>query len=255
MNVHTFKETLINTLRFDSKFKDLKSNLMPIIGRSTINSLPQWAFAVRSGQHWEDVELRVPVPLIDKTNEYEDEINKLFKYVYEETDDYALRNVLIRPQIISSSVNEYVEHDVVFSEIQDTIIQGIRDAKYLIWAAVAWFSNETIFTELLSKKNDGLNIRIIISDEPSNNSLLQKLKEKFDVVILPRHGWNDYNRMHDKFCIIDLEYVMHGSYNWTPTANYNEETLATAIDKEFVKKFADEFMRMYLENKKSSFYF
>jgi hypothetical protein len=41
---------------------------------------------------------------------------------------------------------------------------------------------------------------------------------------------------------------MHGSYNWTATANYNEETLATALDREFVKKFADEFMRMYAEN-------
>ena len=40
---------------------------------------------------------------------------------------------------------------------------------------------------------------------------------------------------------------MHGSYNWTTTADYNEETLATAVDKEFVKKFADEFMRLYQE--------
>ena len=30
--------------------------------------------------------------------------------------------------------------DVVFNEIQDTLIQGIRDAKYLIWISVAWFS-------------------------------------------------------------------------------------------------------------------
>ena len=43
--------------------------------------------------------------------------------------------------------------------------------------------------------------------------------------------------------------LMHGSYNWTPTADYNEETLATALDKEFVKKFADEFMRMWISLK------
>ena len=100
-----------------------------------------------------------------------------------------------------------------------------------------------------AKKDAGLDIRIIISDESSNDRLLSSLNNSFDVVVIPRHGWNDYNRMHDKFCIIDLEYVMHGSYNWTPTANYNEETLAIAIDREFVKKFADEFMRMYSENK------
>ena len=44
-----------------------------------------------------------------------------------------------------------------------------------------------------------------------------------------------------KFCIIDMDYVMHGSYNWTLTANNNDETLATALDYELVVKFAKEF--------------
>ncbi len=33
------------------------------------------------------------------------------------------------------------------------------------------------------------------------------------------------------------------------TANYIEETLATALDREFVKKFADKLMRMFVENR------
>ena len=57
-----------------------------------------------------------------------------------------------------------------------------------------------------------------------------------------------YNRMHDKFYIIDMDYVMHGSYNWTFTANYNEDTLANEMDHELVAKFATQFMEIY--NKK-----
>ena len=69
--------------------------------------------------------------------------------------------------------------------------------------------------------------------------MISKLKEnEFDVVVIPRWGNRGYNRMHDKFCIIDMDYVMHGSYNWTPTANKNVETLATALDHELVTKFA-----------------
>lgn len=220
MNVVAFRETLINTLRFDSKFKSDKAELMPIISRSTINNVPQWQFAVRSGQRWEDIEVRVPVPLIDKANEKADRISKLIDYVYQEDEDYALRDVLIRPQIISSSVAEYIEHNVVFNEIQDTIVQGIRDAKYLIWAVVAWFSNDRIYNELKAKRDAGLDVRIIISDEESNNRLLSKLKSSFDLVVISRHGWNEYNRMHDKFCIIDLEYVMHG-----PTIGQQQQTI------------------------------
>ena len=51
--------------------------------------------------------------------------------------------------------------------------------------------------------------------------------------------------MHDNFCIIDMDYVIHGSYNWTLTANYNEETLVSELDYELVKKFAKEFMELY----------
>ena len=35
----------------------------------------------------------------------------------------------IRPQVIDAP-EEFTEYDVVFDEIQDTVIQGIRDAKF-----------------------------------------------------------------------------------------------------------------------------
>lgn len=248
MNYENFLTTVVETLKFDDNFKNEKNELLPIIRRATFNFIPQYAYAQRSGQHYENVEMRVPVPLINEANLLKKKIIELIDYVYEESEDYALGSTLIKPQILHSSNPEIKEYDVVFSEIEETVIQGIRDAKFLIWAAVAWFSNESIFNELLAKKQQGLNIRIIISDEDSNQKLLSKLKNNFDIVVIPRYGWNDYNRMHDKFCIIDLDYVMHGSYNWTPTANYNEETLATALDHDFVKKFADEFMRMFTLN-------
>ena len=56
-------------------------------------------------------------------------------------------------------------------------------------------------------------------------------------------------RDSDKFCIVDLDYIMHGSYNWTKAANYNGETLVTTVDRDLVKKFADEFLKIYNENK------
>ena len=99
--------------------------------------------------------------------------------------------------------------------------------------------------ELLAKKKQGVHVRLIISEESSNRPFYQQLSENFDLILIPHHGWDDWNRMHDKFCIIDFEYVMHGSYNWTKAANYNDETLATALDRDFVKKFSDEFIRLY----------
>ena len=59
---------------------------------------------------------------------------------------------MIRPQIIYSDVPLEVSNSVEFDRIQDVIVQGIRDAKYLIWVAVAWFSNDVLYQELLKKK-------------------------------------------------------------------------------------------------------
>ncbi len=247
--LEAFRETLINTLRFDEDYKKKGNVLIPILSRSQIHNVPQYDFVRGSGrmsQRYEDIEIRVPTPLLPEAKEYNGTLRNLVQYVYEDSKDYGLGKVLIKP-LIMLTPEELKEHNVVFSDIQNTVIQGIRDAKYLIWAAVAWFTNEAIFRELLLKRQAGLDVRVVISDEESNSRLLNSLKENFDVVVIPRHGIYDWNRMHDKFCIIDLEYVMHGSYNWTTTADYNEETLATAVDKEFVKKFADEFMRLYQE--------
>lgn len=44
-----------------------------------------------------------------------------------------------------------------------------------------------------------------------------------------------------------MGYVVHGSYNWTPAANNNEETLATVLDHTLVSRFADEFIQLYNE--------
>lgn len=251
MNEEAFRKTVIETLRYDNKWKEAKATLMPIITRSEINSVPLFAFATRSYQHWENIELRVPVPLINHANDNEDSINKLFRYVYQETPDYDLQDIHIKPKIIWAEEEDYVENDVVFNEIQDTLIQGIRDARYLIWISVAWFSNEVFFNELLQKKQSGLNIRVIVSDEESNQNLFPKLEKEFDCIKIPHFGNWGRNLMHHKFCIVDMEYVMHGSYNWTKAANYNGETLETSIDRELVKKFADQFIKMYTDGKKT----
>lgn len=168
-----------------------------------------------------------------------------------ETEAQAVINIANRKRLNSRKIVELaLEADAklpapIKKSLLITVIQGIRDAKYTIWVAVAWLSNEVIINELIAKRRQGVNVRMIISKEESNTKYYRQLATNFDLMLIPHSGWNDWNRMHDKFCIIDFEYVMHGSYNWTKTANFNDETLATALDRDFVKKFADEFIRLY----------
>lgn len=251
MDDELFVRTMIEVLKYDKKYSGKKDDLLPILRRVTLNRKPQWGF-VRHGrpnQRYEDIELRIPVPLLNEANNQYDDLYDIIKYVYEESDEYALGELTLRPKIIQSEDVEYTEHDVVFTNIQEEIIQGIRDARYSIWAAVAWLTNRAFINELRAKKQQGVSVRLIVSDEDANRPYHGQLSG-FDTVLISRSGWREWNRMHDKFCIIDFEYVMHGSYNWTKTAEHNDETLATAIDRDYVKKFSDEFVHLYRKGRK-----
>ena len=180
--------------------------------------------------------------------DYKKELNKLASSIYIESESYDFGELVIKPKPVDLSTDEITEHDVVFDEIKNTIIQGIRGARYTIWCAIAWFTDKEIYNELILRKNDGVNIRIITSNEKSNQYIMSDLENNFEVIKVDLKGDNLSNRLHDKFCIIDFEYVMHGSYNWSKNARNNNETLATALDRDFVRKFADEFMKLYLNN-------
>ncbi|MGG3803458.1 phospholipase D-like domain-containing protein [Metabacillus fastidiosus] len=248
MNEQRFLKTMRETVKHDDEYEK-KDELLGILRNSIITYDKTSNFTRKSYQCWEYIDLRVPVPILTEAKKLKNELEKLASKVYIQTDEYDFGGLNIKPKPVELEDEEDIEHDVVFDHIKDTIIQGIREAKYTIWAAVAWFTDKEIFRELVLRKKAGVNVRIITSDEHTNRFLMRDLESNFEVVKVQMRGDRLWNRLHDKFCIIDLEYVMHGSYNWSENARSNDETWATALDRDFVKKFADEFMRIYLENK------
>ncbi|MBK5241920.1 phospholipase D-like domain-containing protein [Clostridium sp.] len=246
MNEQQFLKTMIETVKYDEY--DNKDELLGILRNSIITYDKRDGFTSKSWQCWEYIDLRVPVPMLIVARKFKRELVKLASIVYIETTNYDFAGLNIKPKPVELDSEENIEHDVFFDEIKETIIQGVRNAKYTIWVAVAWFTDNEIFEELILRKKAGVNIRIITSDEHSNKYLMEKLENNFEVFKIPLKGNYLSNRLHDKFCIIDFEFVMHGSYNWSKNARNNNETLATALDRDFVRKFADEFMKLYVEN-------
>ena len=64
----------------------------------------------------------------------------------------------------------------------------------------------------MAMKKQGISIRIIASDKKFDMPLMNELENNFDMVKVPLKGAHLSNWLHDKFCIIDFEFVMHGSY-------------------------------------------
>ena len=128
-----------------------------------------------------------------------------------------------------------------FDNIKSLLIEEIRKAKFTIWVAVAWFTDKDLANLLYKKSKEGLNVQIIINGDKINSQLSGKLSEYFETYLVP-----DSNRklMHNKFCVIDLYKVKHGSYNWTNKAQYNDETISLIENRATAENFANQFVRL-----------
>lgn len=158
-------------------------------------------------------------------------------------DGYKLEKIDGIWKIIGADLPDEVKVKVHFKEIQKSILDQIEIAKYTIWVAFAWFTDETLFKALIKKKKQGLNIQIVVMDDEINRKYGFDYEEQFETYrVKPRGRFQ--NIMHNKFCIIDLKTVIHGSYNWTNKARYNDETVSIDSGREIAETYANQFLKL-----------
>lgn len=116
---------------------------------------------------------------------------------------------------------------VHFSKIRQEIIRNLRKAEDEILVAVAWLTDEDIIRELTHRKKEGINVRLAISDAKENYVNIGPLKD-----FLAATGElfiATSNFLHHKFCLIDKDIVINGSYNWSYPARRHEENITVMI--------------------------
>ncbi len=167
-----------------------------------------------------------------------EQITPTEKTLVEECEKIALRLV---DKGSTDTEQDETSTDVHFEAIQGNIIKHIKNAKFIIWIAVAWFTDQTLFNQLIDMKRKGVNIQIIICDDCINTGI--PFEKWFETYRIKQSGRFD-NLMHNKFCIIDLKTVLHGSYNWTKRAQYNNETMTVVKGRQNAEKFAEQFIKL-----------
>ena len=158
-------------------------------------------------------------------------------------DGFKYENVDGIYKITGADLPDNIEVEIHFEEIQKKIIEQIEAARFLIWIAVAWFTDKVLMRALYKRKTQGINIQIILIDDEINRKTDVELEKYFETYWKKAEG-KYANIMHHKFCIIDLKIVIHGSYNWTNKAQYNKETITIDQSREIAEKFAHEFINL-----------
>ena len=132
-----------------------------------------------------------------------------------------------------------VQNEAHFEEIQNRILDALDNAKISIWVAMAWFTNEIIFNKLVEKRDGGVEIKLAIYDDVVNRKHGVDFS-KLNHTLIKRV--DNGGLMHDKFCIIDNQIVITGSYNWTNNAEFkNDENITIQKDPEQATLYSSEF--------------
>lgn len=132
-----------------------------------------------------------------------------------------------------------------FSNIEQTIIANIRKADESLKIAVAWFTNPNLYSLLQELIDADRRIELILADDEINftNSTcnFQQLIDQGIGIWVRRFS----NLMHHKFCIVDDNLLITGSYNWTKSAEvFNHENIIITDEPAVVTKFLGEFMEL-----------
>lgn len=141
---------------------------------------------------------------------------------------------------------------VYFNEdCRQAIISELTKANDEIIVAVAWFNDRELFNILLEKAGNGIQVNLLISNDPNNFSNPESLN--FEELVAKNGKVNrlitESVLMHNKFCVIDSTTVITGSYNWTFGAYYkNLENLVVIADAyELSEQFKTEYNRILQE--------
>ncbi|WP_269914816.1 phospholipase D-like domain-containing protein [Acinetobacter sp. HY1485] len=189
---------------------------------------------------------------IENSDEVTKLINEIIKY-----DGYKLEKNLDNIYRISGQqFEDPIKATVHFDEIKNQIIENLLNAKFCIWAAIAWFTDKDIGNILLNKHRSGLNIQVIVNDD----EITEKYGLQFGLKGIEYYKVNPISPfgkkiMHNKFCIIDFTKVITGSYNWTKNATYNNENVSIIEGKDIAEQYAQKFIELKINSKyKNSLY-
>lgn len=133
-----------------------------------------------------------------------------------------------------------------FSNIRKEIISILNEANKEVMVAMAWFTSSELFDALISCIQRGVRVKIVLLDDAINWQPyapdFNKLIEKGASFYVAKY---DVGFMHHKFCVVDDNYVITGSYNWTYYAETrNVENIVISSDSNLIHSYIDEFHRL-----------
>lgn len=124
------------------------------------------------------------------------------------------------------------------------IVGEINQARGYVYAAMYFFTSRPIAQALVSAKDRGVDVRVCLDEEqPHYEHSKSRFLEKAGISLKLIGG---SGIMHNKFCVIDDSMTITGSYNWTTSADLeNDENVLIIKSAEIAKIYKEQFNKYW----------
>jgi phosphatidylserine/phosphatidylglycerophosphate/cardiolipin synthase-like enzyme len=147
----------------------------------------------------------------------------------------------------TTTVNISSIRETCFSRVERCdvlLINLINRANRSVYVAVYSFTRDSLATALISAKERGIEVRVVIERDRAYEQGSEYPRLKSAGVDVRLDG--NPNLMHHKFMVIDGYIVVTGSYNWSTAAEIrNDENIVVIFDRDVAQRFVQEFERVW----------
>jgi len=128
------------------------------------------------------------------------------------------------------------------------LVRAIEESRKTIDIAVYNFTAYELADALYAAQVRGVHVRVLVDREMAETGGAVMRRLRLNGVPVRSLGVPEASLMHHKFAVFDEHLVVTGSYNWTNSAEHaNYENLAVLDEPEMVKRFQQEFRRLWRE--------
>jgi len=136
-----------------------------------------------------------------------------------------------------------------YDDIEMVVLDGLSDARESVKCSLYGITNEDITETLIYLMSHKVKVTLCLDKTQSagKGSTHKKLEDAGAEIVIKKSGVLE----HNKFCIIDGATVIVGSWNFSGSAQKQDNsTVEITGCSDIIKKFSDAFERIYQRDKK-----
>lgn len=91
MDANALAKTMIEYIKYEEDIEN-KNELLTILRCSMLLFDKTRSFATKNYQFWENINLRVPIPMLKDARKYKDQLEEIARSIYVESEEYDLHS-------------------------------------------------------------------------------------------------------------------------------------------------------------------